>query len=93
MNSGSHQYFERSCQTIQIRPHHIGDTAYLVIAPNFVAGHAFLMPSIAECFQGDIKADLVAVFEAVGDGLCDAGDSDGYTIRDVLFNTFSQRVT
>jgi hypothetical protein len=54
-----------SRQRHQVRSDHIGNPAYLCVAPQVVHGAAALTPVLTQGFQGHVKPDLVAVFKTV----------------------------
>ena len=55
-----------SRESLEVRPHHIGDATDLREAPELVCVPAGRPPVVAECLERDIEPDLVAELEAVG---------------------------
>lgn len=51
------------------------------------------MPGFAQGFEGYVKADLVPVLEAIGDGLGNAGDAYRHAIDEMLLHPFGQSCT
>lgn len=58
--------------------------------PQFFHRAPALAQAIAQCFNCYIESDLVALFEAIGDGFGGIVDADHHSFDQVLFHAFSQ---
>src|SRR6266516_8064314 len=74
------------CDGLEIRSHHVRDAADGRISPQFVHGAPLGAPAVAERFQGDVRANLPAVLEAVGHRLGRVVNADRHAVDVVLFN-------
>lgn len=63
-----------SFHRLEIRAHYVGDPANFGETPEVVGRGLFLCACIFQRVQRDVESDLVAVLEAVGDGLGHAVD-------------------
>jgi hypothetical protein len=52
--------------------------------PEIIGAGLFLSARITQSFQGDVKSDLVAMLEAIGDGIGNAVDAQ---FERVTYNT------
>src|SRR5471032_2089379 len=62
-----------SCNPLKVGAHHICDATNFGEVPEVISAGLLLRSCILECLQRHVEPDLVAVLEAVGDGL-------GYTV-------------
>ncbi len=67
----------------------MGDAADLGVMPELVAGGATVAAALAQRLQRNVQPDLVAVLEAVGNGLGDRVHADRDAIDGVDLDAFS----
>jgi hypothetical protein len=58
---------------------------------NFINGRALVSQRVFQGFDGNIGADLVAVFETIGNRLSGAVDADRNAFNGVRFEPFGER--
>lgn len=61
---------------LQVWADYVRNAAHLCGGPEFVDGSLFEPPAFFQSFHGNIKSDLVAELEAVGDGLGGRKDAE-----------------
>src|SRR3990167_9341162 len=74
-------------QRLQVRLHHIRDSAHLRGFPQLIHRSLFLSIALAECLKGHINADLVAELETVRDCLGRGEHSNGPAPDAVLLDS------
>jgi hypothetical protein len=82
-----------SSERLKVGLHHFFDAVNFCKPSQFLYSTAMFLSIIAYCLEGDIKADLVAVFEAVGHGFPRFENFDGNAFNAVFLGTFGQRVS
>jgi hypothetical protein len=76
---------------VEVGPHDIGDPANFSKLPELVGGRRAFAPGVAECFDGNVDADLVTVLEAVSDGLGSRIDLHINTVNAMVLHAFAER--
>lgn len=73
-------------QHLQVGAHDVRDAIDFRITPESIHVDATGAPSLTQRLQRHIDADLIAVFDAIGDGFFQTVDPDGYPIDEMFLH-------
>ncbi len=76
---------------LKIGAHHVRHAVDDGVAPSVVHRDLAALHAIAQCFERDIEADLVAVLEAIGDGFGGIEHRHADAVDQYLLNAFGER--